>query len=158
MRRTLPDATGVLGLTGSSALVSTRKQSVGDVATFSRMSPRVCEVGRRVHAVGKPSEKNRESSLQIAWRIARGNSNASVSPQTEIKSAFQNYPPAGPVAEQPHPVLATKALVTALGSAPGGAAPFGATRDRSILKRTFVIRRCAVSLRSPFPCCCAAAG
>jgi len=40
---------------------------------------------------------------------------------------------AGPVAEQPPPVLATSALVTAVGSAPGGAAPFGATRDRSIL-------------------------
>jgi hypothetical protein len=54
----------------------------------------------------------------------------------------------GPVAEQPHSVLATRALVTALGSAPGagvpnaaaalgwpGATPFGATRDRLILQR-----------------------
>ena len=48
--------------------------------------------------------------------------------------ALPNQPEAGPVAEQPHPVLAAKALVTALGSAPGGAAPFGATRDRLILQ------------------------
>ena len=34
----------------------------------------------------------------------------------------------------PIPVLATRARVTALGSAPGGAAPFGATRDRLILQ------------------------
>jgi len=31
-------------------------------------------------------------------------------------------------------VLATRARVMALGSAPGGAAPFGATRDRLILQ------------------------
>jgi len=35
---------------------------------------------------------------------------------------------AGPVREQPHWVLAGKALVTADGSAPSGAAPFAATR------------------------------
>jgi len=35
---------------------------------------------------------------------------------------------AGPVREQPHRVLARKALVTAHRSAPGGAAPFAATR------------------------------
>ena len=34
----------------------------------------------------------------------------------------------------PIPVPATRARVTALGSAPGGAAPFGATRDRLILQ------------------------
>src|SRR5262249_21708966 len=35
------------------------------------------------------------------------------------------------VREQPHRVLARKALVTAHGSAPGGAAPFAATRERA---------------------------
>ena len=33
------------------------------------------------------------------------------------------------VREQPHPVLAPRALVTGVGSAPGGAAPFAATRE-----------------------------
>src|SRR5262249_60813004 len=47
------------------------------------------------------------------------------------KSALQNWLGAGPVREQPHRVLARKALVTAHGSVPGGAAPFAATRERA---------------------------
>src|SRR5262249_47917936 len=47
------------------------------------------------------------------------------------KSALQNWLGAGRVREQPHRVLARKALVTAHGSAPGGAAPFAATRERA---------------------------
>lgn len=38
---------------------------------------------------------------------------------------------AGPARERPHPVLAEKALVTDHGSAPGGAAPLAATRQRA---------------------------
>jgi len=37
---------------------------------------------------------------------------------------------AGPVREQPRPGARRKALVTADASAPGGAAPFAATRER----------------------------
>jgi len=51
------------------------------------------------------------------------------------KKCVATLPQAGPVAEQPHPLLATKALVTVVGSALGGAAPFGATRDQLILQR-----------------------
>src|SRR5262249_790103 len=48
-----------------------------------------------------------------------------------IENTMQNWLKAGTVPEQPHRVLARKALVTAHGSAPGGAAPFAATRERA---------------------------
>ena len=48
---------------------------------------------------------------------------------------------AGPGREQPHPVLGTVRLSTADACAPGGAAPFAATRERTPTLHAITQRR-----------------
>jgi hypothetical protein len=61
-------------------------------------------------------------------RVRTGRTNCRPNIVEVIQIAFQSSSGAGSAAEQPHLVLATTALVTGEGSAPGGAAPFGVTR------------------------------